>query len=183
MKGKARYFQVFALAAVLQPLVATAHPLHWASESIGFWGGLLHPLTGADHLLIMLAVGLWISQIGNSWRVFMPVTFAIFMLIGCGLSLVSVEIAYAEPLMYLAVLALALTLILVRKIPAHFAILVPAGIAVLHGYVHAYEMWLDVDAITYTIGFDLSTMMLIAAGMTTGAVLKRLAEKFILAGH
>lgn len=177
MKGKARYFQVFALLVFWQPLAAMAHPFHWASESIGFVGGLTHPLTGADHFLIMLAIGLWMSQIGKRWRIFMPLALAILMLLGCGLTLASVEIAYAEPVMYLAVLALGLTLIFGRKIPAHFAVLLPASVAVLHGYAHAYDMWLDADAITYTLGFASTTMILILVGMAVGAALKRQAVK------
>ncbi len=175
MKGKARYFQVFALVTLLQPLMAKAHPFHWASESIGFVGGLIHPLTGADHLLIMLAVGLWASQSRRLGRMLMPWAFAFSMLMGCGLTLVPVEIAYAEPILYLAVSALALALIFVRKIPAHFAVLLPSGVALLHGYLHAYDMWLDADAFIYTLGFALTTMVLIYIGIAVGVALKWVA--------
>ncbi|MGY6275801.1 HupE/UreJ family protein [Methylomonas sp. MgM2] len=177
MKGKARYFQAFALAALLQPLAVTAHPFHWASESIGFIGGLIHPLTGVDHLIIMLATGLWVSRIGRPWHIFMPLAFAVLMLFGCGMTLVLIEIVYAEPLMHLAVLTLVMTLIRVRKIPGYFAIPLFTSVAVLHGYVHAYDMWLDFDTVTYTLGFSLTTMVLILVGIAVGVALNRLAVK------
>lgn len=183
MKGKARYFRMFALIALLQPLLAAAHPFHWASESIGFVGGLMHPLTGADHLLIMLAMGLWASQLDRAWRVLTPWVFAILMLIGCGLTLAAVEIAYAESIMYIAVLALAFALIFVRNIPVQFAVLLPAGVALLHGYVHAYDMWLDASAIMYTLGFASMMVVLISAGVAVGGALKWLAVKTFLASQ
>lgn len=184
MKSKARYFRMFVFIALLQPLLAAAHPFHWASDSIGFVGGMMHPLTGADHLLISLTMGLSTFQLDKSWRVLTPWVFAICMLIGCGLTLVAtIEIAYAESIMYMAVLALVFALIFVPNIPVQFAVLLLVGVALLYGYVHAYDIWLDASSIMYTLGFALMMVVLVSTGIVGCGALKWFAVKTFLANQ
>lgn len=178
MKGKAKFFQKLTSMTLAQPLVADAHSFHWASESIGFLGGLIHPTTSMEHVLTMLLVGLCLSQMGNRSAYVMPFLFVVLMLMGGGLTLIPIEIADAENLMWLSVLLLGLMLVFVRRVSQYVGALIIASVAVLHGYVHAYDIWLDVDAVGYSIGFALMTMVLILVGIGSGWMVKRLAVKF-----
>ncbi|WNB76204.1 HupE/UreJ family protein [Methylomonas koyamae] len=145
---------------------AYAHPFHWASESIGFGSGLLHPFSSSDHILTMLAVGLWICRSGGARAVVsLGSAFLMLLLLGAGLALIPLEIAHAETLMYASVLVLGLLLASGRKL--HWALSLPviSGVAVSHGYVHTYDIWLDADALGYTAGFTVATLMLLAIGV------------------
>ncbi|OAI27165.1 hypothetical protein A1356_09785 [Methylomonas koyamae] len=144
---------------------AYAHPFHWAGESIGFGSGLLHPFSSSDHLLTMLAVGLWICRGGVRAVVSLGSAFLMLLLLGGGLALIPLEIAHAETLMYASVLVLGLLLASGRNL--HWALSLPviSGVAVSHGYVHAYDIWLDADALGYTVGFTVATLIQLAIGV------------------
>ena len=178
MKGKAIFFRILSWLVLVQPMLAEAHPLHWATESIGFFGGLIHPITSIEHVFTMLAVGLWMSPGSRQTIYFMPVMFVTLMLVGGSLTLIPLEIAHAEMLMNLSVLILGLMLVLGGKATSPLSALAVANVAVFHGYLHAYDMLLDVDAIAYTVGFALATLVLIAAGMATRCVFNRFELKY-----
>lgn len=178
MNGKAGFLQRMIAVFLMQPLVVEAHPLHWAAESLGFIGGLLHPVSGADHLLTMLAVGLWIAQTPGLWRGLLPLGFVVAMAIGCGLTLVSVEIPSAEAVTMVAISTLGLSLVLGARVPLGVGLFNIGLVAVLHGYLHAYDMWLDTDAFAYSAGFALATLILLVAGVLAGRLFGRLAQKY-----
>jgi urease accessory protein len=182
MKGKARFFQILTLAALAQPWVADAHPFHWASESVGFLGGMIHPITSSEHVLTMLAIGLWTIQTGRRSAYYMPFVFVVLMLIGGGFTLIPIEIAYAENIMNLSILMLSLMLVLGFKVSSLVGVLVIGNVALFHGYVHAYDLLLDVGAVAYTAGFVLATVTLIATGIATRVLLNRLVIKYSLGG-
>lgn len=178
MKSKARYFQMFSLVAMMHPLAAEAHPLHWPSESIGFLSGLIHPLSASDHIITMLMVGFWISQANNRRASkLMVLTFVSLMLVGGGLTLMPVEIANAENIMNLSALLLGLMLASGYKVSSLVTALIAGNLALFHGYVHAYDIWLDSDAFAYTAGFALATVALILMGIYINALINRCARK------
>lgn len=177
MKSKARYFQSLSLVILAQPIVATAHPTHWASESIGFFSGMSHPLTGYDHIITMLSVGFWLSQANRHATKILPFTFIALMLIGCGLSIIPIEIAHAEHVMNLSALLLGLMLASGYKVSSLTATLLVGNLALFHGYVHAYDIWLDVDGLAYTVGFSLTTLALIAMGIAMRLMVNRFTNK------
>lgn len=166
MKCKPSVFQIVCLAAMALPSAAEAHPFHWATESIGFLSGLLHPLSASDHIITMLIVGFWISQANWSATMAISLVFAAFMLIGGGLTLIPVEIAHAESLMNLSALLLGLMLITGYKVSSVVLALIAGNLALFHGYVHAYDIWLDSHAFAYTAGFALATLVLISVGIS-----------------
>jgi len=173
MKGKMRFLHLISWLALMQPLLAEAHPLHWATESIGFIGGLIHPLTSLEHVLTMLAVGLWIVRGKNKAVDFMPVIFVALMLTGGSLALISVEIPHGELVMSLSVLVLGFILAAGIKASSPAAVVAVVNVAVLYGYTHAYDMLLDVDALAYTFGFALATVVLIVIGTTLKSLFNR----------
>lgn len=179
MKSKARYFQKFSLAglALAQPIVAAAHPMHWTSESIGFLSGFIHPITSSDHIFTMLAVGLLVSKVSKKAICLMFLVFVTLMLIGGVLTLIPVEIDYAENVMHLSALLLGLTIISGYKVSSLIAMPLVANFALFHGYVHAYDIWLDADAFGYTVGFALATATLILVGIGIRSLIDRLVPE------
>jgi urease accessory protein len=177
MKSKTRYFQILSLAAMLQPIAVQAHPFHWTSESIGFIDGLLHPLSASDHIITMLLVGFWISQANRSSTKIIALGFAALILIGGWLTLIPVEIAHAENLMNLSACLLGLMLVAGYKVSSVVAVLMAGNLAIFHGYVHAYDIWLDSHAFAYTAGFALATLALISVGISLRTFINRLAYK------
>jgi urease accessory protein len=179
MRSKAIYFQILGLAVFAHPIVAAAHPMHWATESIGFLGGLSHPLTGSDHIITMLVVGFWISQASGLAARVLPLIFISLMLFGCGLTLLPIELANAENIMNLSALILGIMLAIGYKVSFATAALVVGNLALYHGYVHAYDIWLDIDGLAYTAGFALSTLVLIVIGVAMRQIGNRIVSKMI----
>lgn len=180
MTGKLNYFQGIALATFALPWAAEAHPFHWATESIGFVSGLLHPLTSLEHVVTLFAVGLCLFRGGRRIAFPMSLFFAALMLIGVGLAQLPIEIAHLDAWMALSVLLLMLALILGEKLPVYLSVPLVAGLAVAHGYQHAYDIWLDSGALAYTEGFTLATWVLLAIGMGVGRLLKWCQVKYSL---
>lgn len=177
MAGKAKYFQGLIWTALALPMAAEAHPWHWAGESIGFLNGLIHPIISRDHILTMLAVGLWMPRVGGRAIYMLPFVFVALMLIGGGMTLVPIEIAHAEDGMNLSVLILALMLILGNRISKSMGAATVGIMAVFHGYVHADDLLVDVGAIDYIVGFAVATMALAMTGMAAAALFNRLLDK------
>ncbi len=177
MKNTARLFQWLSLAVLAQPLVANAHPLHWPTETSGLISGLIHPLNSSDHIITMLVVGLWLFQINKKSAGLLGLVFIFSMLIGCSLTLTPIEIANAENIMNASALTLGLILISGYKVSTSLALLIISNLALFHGYVHAYDIWLDKNSLPFTCGFLLSSLALILAGMTIEILIERYACK------
>src|ERR1700678_3003592 len=88
----------------LTPILAHAH--HLPGESNGFASGLNHPLHGLDHILAMVAVGLWAAQLGSRavWRV--PATFVCLMIAGGALGMAGIQLPLVETGILVSVLAM-----------------------------------------------------------------------------
>ncbi len=164
MKSKVWLYQVLMVMVLAQPLVAAAHPFHWARDSMDFVGGLLHPFTSLDHVLTLLVVGFGMARTSKRVLYYLPIAFVIWMLLGCALALMAMEWGWAENAMYLGMFLLSVLLITGRQIPLLITMPIMASVAVLHGYTHAYDIWLDVDAIDFTAGFAVSTLALLLFG-------------------
>ncbi|MCK9608078.1 MAG: HupE/UreJ family protein [Methylomonas sp.] len=178
MKFKAGVFQAAILAVTAEPIVADAHPFHWASESVGFYDGLLHPLSASDHIITMLIVGFWISQAGRLAMAAIALVFAALLLMGGGLTLIGVEIAHAENIMNLSALFLGLLLASGHQVSLLTASIIAGNLALFHGYVHAYDIWLDSNALAYATGFALGTIALISIGILLRSIVKRVTHNY-----
>jgi len=179
MKGKAKLFRILCGLITIMPVIAEAHPLHWASDAIGFWAGLFHPLGSLEHIIALLAVGVWISLGSRQTVRFMPLMYVTLMLIGGSLAIASFEWPYAEWIMGLSVLTLVTTLILGINTASSLSVLAFANMAVLYGYLHAYEILLDFSAIAYAGGFALATLVLILCGVALKCFVSRFLSKYM----
>ena len=177
-----------AAAASLWAVAASAHVQ--SGEAGGFVIGLQHLVSGLDHVLAMISVGLWGAQLGVPALWLLPVAFPMMMAFGgmlglMGLPLPGVELGIAVSAMVLGALVLGgIRLSLVA------AVVVVAFFAVFHGHAHGTELQAGQNAILYSLGFVIATGMLHAVGIGIGLIhrwdlgrkLLRIAGGLVLAG-
>ena len=126
--------------------------------------GFMHPFAGLDHLLAMLAVGLWASQLGGRWRWAVPLAFVTAMSAG---ALSGMNFSFVEPMVAASVLALGLLVALQVKLRAAGAA-IAALFALFHGMAHAAELPVGAEPAAYFAGFILATALLHGAGILLG---------------
>jgi len=171
MLTKNRSRAMVAAALLLAASAAQAHPGHGVD---GLAAGLMHPFTGLDHLLAMLAVGLWsAASARGAQRARGPLVFLAMLLFGgllasAGLVLPGVEAGVALSVVLLAVLMLG-----ARHIPARAGLLIVAAAALLHGQAHGIEWQAGTSFAAYATGFVLGSAALHGAGLGAGAWLQR----------
>lgn len=150
----------------LLPIPAFAHLGTGADH--GFGEGFIHPLLGSDHLLVMIAVGLWAFCFGGLGRWLLPLSFLTAMAFGAGLAFAGISVAYPEFWVALSVLVSGIIVLRDWRISLTQACFVVALFALSHGYVHALEIGPDADRTLYALGFILSTASLHGIGLATG---------------
>jgi urease accessory protein len=147
---------------------ALAHPGHGAS-------GILHPVTGADHLLVMVGVGLWASLLAmrkaaSAW--FVPAAFLVMMGAGAAAGFAGIKLPLVEAVIAVSVVAIG-ALIMAGLRPPAVAVMGLVGLfALYHGYAHALEAPSD-DTGGYILGFLLATTLLQAVGLSVGFLARR----------
>jgi urease accessory protein len=157
-----------AVIIMLWPLAVWAHVE--SAQAGGFLSGLAHPVSGLDHVLAMVAVGLWGAQLGAPALWVLPVAFPMMMALGgmlglIGMPLPGVEVGIATSALVLGALILGQVRL---GLPAALAIV--AFFAVFHGHAHGTELAPGENAILYSLGFVIATGMLHAAGIGIGLI-------------
>lgn len=149
---------------------AQAHPGHGAAS---LQAGLLHPLTGADHLLAMLAVGVWSSAALRAGRVVVgPLVFVAALAAGTGLALQGVSLGAVEAGVAASIVLLAALLLAGRRarVPVGLAAIATAGL--LHGHAHGSELVAGQSAAGWAAGFMLASAALHLVGVGLGLRLR-----------
>lgn len=156
----------FLLAAYFIPSIAQAH----AGQGLGHGleHGFAHPLSGMDHLVAMLAVGLWASQLGDKARWAVPATFVGVMILGWAAGAMGLSLPYVETGIAASVLVLGLLIAAAWKLPLAIGMLVAGIFAFFHGHAHGTEMGTGVSGLAYALGFTGATILLHAAGFALG---------------
>ena len=156
-------------AAFLAPLTALAHPGHDGSEfSWDFSAGFAHPFTGFDHLLAMVAVGLWAAQLGGRARWLVPSAFIAAMVAGAALSHAGIAFSGVEQLIAASVLVLGILIATAVRLPLAACLALAGSFALFHGFAHGAEMPAIAAAFQYGCGFVAATALLHAAGLAIG---------------
>jgi urease accessory protein len=150
--------------------VAFAHPGHDVS---GLAAGLTHPFSGLDHLLAMVAVGLWAAQGSNKERGgrkvwLLPATFMTMLTVGAGISTQWQSLPLVEAGIATSVLALGLLVALSMQLPAMLSMAVTALFGLLHGYAHGLELPESAAPAAYALGFLAATATLHLSGIAVG---------------
>jgi urease accessory protein len=156
--------------ALVVPAAAFAHTGMGASSGLAH--GFAHPFSGIDHILTMVAVGVFAANIGGRALWAVPLTFMALMAVGGGLGLAGVGLPHVEAVIALSVLVLGLAVAVPRQWPVAAAMVLVGVFAVFHGHAHGTEMGQAVSAAEYGFGFVLATglLHLTGIGMGIGAV-------------
>lgn len=161
-------------AAALPALTAPAFAHLDPAEHGSFLAGATHPLFGADHILAMVAVGLWAALLGGRAVYAIPASFVGTMAAGFVLSLLGMPLPFVEPAILASVVAIGLLVALAVKLPVGASAVVVGLFALFHGHAHGGEIG-GAGALAYLIGFVAATALLHAAGIALGLGLGRIS--------
>lgn len=166
---------IILIAAYALSTYAIAHPGHEVdAHGISFMDGLLHPLTGLDHLAAMLAVGLWSALSATSARRIWlaPVAFAGMLLVGALLGLNGMELPAVEPMIAASLLVMGLLVATRAKLPLAVTAGVVGVFAVFHGIAHGTELAGGGNGFAPLLGMLVATIALHLAGVGLGLALR-----------
>jgi urease accessory protein len=178
-RSKWKYGGMGAAAAWSLTAAAPAFAHSESGVAGGFLAGFAHPLNGADHLLAMVAVGLWGAFLGRPLIYILPTVFPTVMAGGAILGMAAVELPPIELGIALSVLLLGLLTAAAKSLPIWAASAIVAFFAIFHGFAHGQELPVAADPVGYSAGFVLSTGLLHLLGIALGA-LTRLPRPFAL---
>jgi urease accessory protein len=159
-----------AVAVVILATLSSSAFAHVGGHASGLADGLAHPFSGLDHVLAMVAVGLWASRLGRPAIWLLPLTFPAVMALGAvvgasGMAVPGTEIALAGTVI---VLGLVIAFALRPSVAASAALI--GGFALIHGYSHGAELPPSSGALAYGAGFVAATFMLHAIGLAIGGL-------------
>ncbi len=163
-----RTFLLSATFLVLSSAPALAHTGDHAAS--GLTSGLAHPFMGADHLLAMVAVGLFAVQSGGINRFLLPLLFVGTMIVGGALGLNGVAVPFVEAGIVGSVILLGAAIAYGRQMPTAVAAVMVSTFALFHGVAHGTEMPIEASALAYGAGMAVSTAILHVMGMGVASV-------------
>ena len=167
--------KVLLAAAAALPLAAMAHTGSEAHMHAGFLAGFFHPLTGFDHLAVMVAVGLWsalAARRAGPELLWGPLGFAAMLMLGAVMGLLGMQIPAVEPMIAASLLVTGLLVITRWRIPGIAAALLVGVFAVFHGLAHGYELTTNANAGMTLAGMLAATVLLHATGLAIGWALR-----------
>lgn len=156
------------VVALLAAGAAQAHT--FGAEGAGFVAGFAHPLGGLDHLLAMVAVGLWASQLGGRALWLVPSAFVGAMAVGGLIGMAGVEIGGIEQMILASVLVLGLVVAMAFRIRTDLAMGLVGLFALFHGMAHGLELPEASAPLGYAVGFVLATALLHGVGIAAGLI-------------
>src|SRR5450755_1061942 len=160
-----------AVFVLLCAQTAFAHPQK--GEAVGFLTGFRHPISGLDHVLAMVAVGLWGAQLGAPAIWVLPVAFPLVMAMGGMLGFLGVPIPGVEYGIAASAIVLGAAVAFELRPPLVIAALVVGCFAIFHGHAHGTELPPGQSALLYSMGFVIATGCLHAVGIGIGTVHRR----------
>ncbi|MFM9437044.1 urease accessory protein [Janthinobacterium sp. CG_23.3] len=166
---QSKHIRLLALAPLAFCGAAAAHPGH----THGAMAGLMHPFLGLDHLLAMLAVGVWATQLGGRAKWLLPLSFVALLAAGGGLAMAGVGLPMVEGGIATSVLLLGLLIALAVKMPTALGAAMVGVFALFHGFAHGSEMPALSTPWQYAFGFMAASAVLHGAGVLFGNGLQR----------
>jgi len=160
---------ILALAAALSAGEAMAHGEDVAG---GFASGISHPLLGWDHVVAMVAVGIWGALLGRPALWLLPVVFPLVMAFGATMGIAGLPLPAVETGIAISAVVLGLLILLALRLPLWAAGLIVSGFAIFHGYAHGAELPALADPFAFAAGFVIATGLLHLLGISFGLLLK-----------
>jgi len=162
-----------AAAAALAATPAFAHV--GAGSTSGFIAGFMHPLTGVDHVTVMVAVGLWAALKGGRALWAWPAAFIAVMLIGGALGMAHFPLPFVEPAIMASVVAIGILVAIAADLPVWSGAAIVGLFALFHGHAHGTEVAENLAGVQYMAGFATATALLHGVGI---ALVFTLAGRF-----
>ena len=153
-----------------------------AEHALSFASGFAHPWTGLDHMLAMVAVGLWAGLNGGRALWAWPAAFVGVMLLGGALGMAGVGLPMAEAGILASVMVLGLLVLAAVQLPAAAGAILVAAFALLHGHAHGAELPTGAAAATYAAGFAIATAILHAIGIGVASLAKAPNGRLLVRG-
>ena len=157
------------LSAIL--LLAAAMPAYahvGAGTTSSFTAGFMHPLSGLDHMTVMIAVGLWAALKGGKAIWAWPAAFVGVMAAGGALGMLHVPLPFVEPAILASVVALGLLVALAVDLPVSAGVAIIGLFALFHGHAHGTDVPENAGGLEYMAGFAMTTALLHATGIAAG---------------
>ena len=164
-----RWQSLATLAGLLVPALALAH-VGQGDIAGGFVTGLEHPILGLDHVVAMVAVGLWGAQLGSPAIWVLPVTFPLVMAFGGLLGVLGVNLPGVEIGIAVSAITLGLMVTLAVRPPLWVAGMLVGLFAIFHGYAHGAELPESANALAFAMGFVIATGSLHVTGIIIGLI-------------
>lgn len=152
-----------AMTLMASPAFAHLNPAEHGSFAAGF----SHPLTGTDHILAMVAVGLWAAMLGGRALFAVPAAFVGVMIVGFLTALFGLPVPFVEPVILASVVVLGLVVALALPVPVVVGAAIAGFFAFFHGHAHGGELG-EAGAWSFMAGFALATALLHAVGVGIG---------------
>jgi urease accessory protein len=163
-----------AAAMVVMPTVAFAHT--GVGDTSGLVHGFRHPISGIDHILAMLMVGIFAWQLRGRALCLVPMTFVGVMAVGGILGIAGIRVPFVEIGIALSVVVLGAIVAFNVKAPVAVAMGVVGLFAIFHGHAHGAEIPEDVGGVAYATGFLTATAILHLTGISAGFLIGRAGE-------
>jgi urease accessory protein len=163
-----RHAIAVAAASCLLALACIPAFAHTGSGTGGFVGGFAHPLFGPDHLVAMVAVGLWGAFLGAPAIWLLPVVFPLVMAAGGVMGILGVPLPGVEIGIAISAIVLGLMVALAARPPLWIAAALVGAFAIFHGHAHGAELPPGTDAVAFSVGFVVATGMLHLTGIALG---------------
>jgi urease accessory protein len=148
----------------------------------GFGSGFSHPIQGMDHVVAMIAVGLWGAQLGTPAIWFLPIAFPLMMALGAAISLMGFPLPGVEIGIACSAMVLGAMVLMEVKLPIAATLAIVGVFAIFHGHAHGTELPDGESGVAYSLGFVLGTGLLHAVGIGVGYIGEWPSGKIILRG-
>lgn len=178
MKAKPWIVSIVSIAG----LFAAEAQAHAGLHGAGFASGVAHPFTGLDHLLAMVAVGLWAAQLGGKARWAVPAAFVAMLGVGGALGMLGVNLPGVEEGIAASVLTLGLLIAFSTRLPLAAGMALAGAFAIFHGHAHGAEMPSVAAPWLYALGFIFSTILLHGVGLGAGMAMKTKLDRLVRLG-
>ena len=165
-----------ALGCAIVPSVAFAHT--GVGSTSGFLHGFEHPITGLDHILAMVMVGILAWQLGGRALWLVPTTFVVVLAVGGALGIAHIDVPFVELGIALSVIVLGAVVAFGVKAPLAAAMALVGFFAIFHGHAHGAEMPEDAGGLAYGVGFMLATALLHLVGIGIGFLIGSVGQRY-----
>ena len=163
-------------------LLATPAFAHTGEGSGGFLAGLAHPVFGPDHVVAMIAVGLWGAFLGQPAIFLLPIVFPLVMAFGGVLGILGAPLPAVETGIASSAIVLGVMVALAARPPLWIAAVLVGAFAIFHGYAHGRELPDGADAVAYSAGFVIATGLLHLTGIAFGLLTRWPAGRLAVRG-